>query len=281
MKLIGMEIETEEAFKALMRREPVLFYGPTGNGKTLAAWKVAKELEKELNVPTVYLQLYPEMTKNSLIGGETIKNGSIVVEEQAILKMGCGEGAIFIVDECTHTTEPVLLSFNSLIEEPYSTVVGDKIYKLSGKTRFLFCGNLPDHAGNIHLPISFANRVYIVKTVMPDEDILISIGKEASPTVPEGILSLIAEIVVKTHDPSFPISPRNIATAARAITDLAGTGYEKDKERETGIPKAVIGDCKKLDINLDSLRRTILSSLMANIITSSQGPEKVAALLWE
>lgn len=278
MRLIGMETEVREATRALLRRDAILFYGPTGNGKTLAAWKVAKDLEKMLNVPIVYLQLYPEMTKNSLIGGETIKGGSIVVEEQAILKMGCGKGAIFIVDECTHTTEPVLLSFNSLIEEPYSTVVGDKIYELSESTRFIFCGNTPDHAGNIHLPISFANRVYVVKTSMPDKKTLFKIGKEASPEVPDGILKFIVDIVEKTHDPSFPISPRNIATCARAIPDLFKTGYKKQKGH---IDKGVEKDCKKYKINLDELKRAILSSMMANIAVASQGPEKVAALLWE
>jgi MoxR-like ATPase len=277
MELIGMEIEVREAFRALLRKEPVLFYGPTGNGKTLAAWKVAKELEKELKIPIVYLQLYPEMTKNSLIGGETLKDGSVVIEEQSILKMGCGEGAIFIVDECTHTTEPVLLSFNSLIEEPYSTVIGDKIYKLAEKTRFMFCGNLPDHAGNIHLPISFANRVYTIRTVMPDRKTLVAIGKEASPEVPGGILDFIAEVIEKTHEPSFPVSPRNIAIASKAVTDLLGSGYKPSKNVKD---KRIVADCKKLDINLNDLKRTILSSLMANIIVASQGPEKVAALLW-
>lgn len=278
MKLIGMKVEVEEALKALLRKEPVLFYGPTGNGKTLAAWEVAKRLEKKLSIPIIYLQLYPEMTKNSLIGGETIKDGSVVVEEQAILKLGCGKGAVFIVDECTHTTEPVLLSFNSLIEEPYSTVVGDKIYKLSDNTRFLFCGNLPDHAGNIHLPISFANRVYTIRTVMPDRKALIAIGMEASPRTPKGLVDFVAEIVEKTHEPSFPVSPRSVAIAARAIADLPGTGYKKSSNVTD---KRVVSNCEKWDINTDKLKRVILSSLMANIVIASQGPEKVAALLWE
>lgn len=278
MELIGMKAEVEEAKKALLRRTPILFYGPTGNGKTLAAWKVGEELSKELEVPIIYLQLYPEMTKNSLIGGETLKDGSIVVEEQPILKMGCRKGAIFVIDECTHTTEPVLLAFNSLIEEPYSTVVGDKIYSLSEKTRFIFCGNLPDHAGNIHLPVSFANRIYVIRTTMPEREDLVSIGKSANPKAPDGLLNFIADVIEKTHEPSFPISPRNMVIASRALADLLGTGYKANKNVKD---KRVVVDCEKLDINLGILKRTLLSSLMANIITASQGPEKVAALLWE
>lgn len=278
MKLIGMDLEVAEAVRALGRAAPVMFYGPTGNGKTLAAWEVAKQLEKQLKVPIVYLQLYPEMTKNSLIGGETIKNGSIVIEEQALLKMGCGEGAIFIVDECTHTTEPVLLAFNSLIEEPYSTVVGDKIYKLAEKTRFVFCGNFPDHAGNIHLPISFANRLYVIRTGMPDKKTLSLIGREASAQAPIEILDFIAEIVEKTHEPTFPVSPRNVAAAARALPSLFNTGY---KAKKSITDKRIKNACKGYNICTDALKRMILSSMMANIVVTSQGPEKVAALLWE
>jgi len=276
MKLIGMDLEVSEALRALRRNAPVMFYGPTGNGKTLAAWEVAKQIEKESGVPIVYLQLYPEMTKNSLIGGETIKAGSIVIEEQALLKMGCGKGAIFIVDECTHTTEPVLLAFNSLIEEPYSTVVGDKIYKLSEKTRFIFCGNFPDHAGNIHLPISFANRLYIIKTGMPSKEILCQIANEANPKAPASLMEFIADLILTCHEPAFPVAPRNIVAAAHAVPDLFGTGYKKGIKIE-----GVTATCKEHDIDQNLLKRAIMSSLMANVIVTSVGPEKIEALLWE
>lgn len=281
MKLIGMEKESAAGLRALQRGQPILYYGFTGNGKTLLAWEVAKKYAKEVGSEQayriVYLQLYPEMTKNSLIGGETLRDGSIVIEEQAILKMG-QKGAIFIVDECTHTTEPVLLSFNSLIEEPYSTVVGDQIYKLHEKTRFIFCGNLPDHTGNIHLPISFANRVFIIKTGLPNPDALVDIGIEASPETPEEILRFLAGIIEKTHDPTFPISPRNMVTVSRSICSIFKTGY---KEISPFPERKLAKICKKFDINLDLLKETIISSMMGNLVCKSQGPDKIKALLWD
>lgn len=275
MKLIGMETEVEDALRAARQRQPVLFYGPTGNGKTIAAWEVARVLEKELSVPIIYIQLYPEMTKNTLLGGETIKGGSIVIEKQAVLTWG-EKGAIFIVDECTHTTEPVLLAFNSLIEEPYSTVIGDEIKELSEKTRFIFCGNLPDHAGNIHLPVSFANRLYIVSTGLPSVKTMCLIGRAANEEAPEVILRFVAEIIEKTHEASFPISPRNMVTVSRALGGILGSGYEQNAAIDTELDKA----CKEHDIHFDALKRVILSSLMAHITGHSQGPDKVAALLW-
>jgi len=285
MKLIGMDHKVKAVVKAMLRRQATLLYGPTGNGKTMIAWEAAKEYSAKENLPIVYLQLYPEMTKNSLIGGETIENGSIIIKEQAILTMGgVGHGAIFIVDECTHTTEPVLLSFNSLIEIPYSTVIGHKICELDEKTRFIFCGNSPDHAGNVHLPISFANRLFIINTDLPDEKVLCAIGKEAdSESTPKGslpkeLIEFFADIIIKTHEPSFPISPRNMILCVTAAKSLLGTGYKKIKG--DGPSEVIDSICKKKDIDPSMLKETMLSSMMAHVITKSQGPEKVAALLW-
>lgn len=277
IELVGKEVEVEEARLALMNRQPVMLYGPTGDGKTLTARVVAEQVSEELDVPVVYFQLYPEMTKNSLIGGETIKDGSVVVEEQSIIRFG-QEGAIFIIDECTHTTESVLLAFNSLIEEPFSTVVGNKVYKLSDKTRFIFCANLPDHAGNIHLPISFANRLHIIRTETPTEENLIDIGKAACADTPENLLRFFAEIIVKTHEPSFPISPRNIVMLSRSIPNIFETGYEDIDN--PGIPAHVKTSCENHNINLDRLKRLANALLMANVVIPSQGPDKIKALLW-
>ena len=285
MKLIGMKVKVAMVLATVTRNQPALLYGPTGNGKTMIAWEAAKAYSKKAKIPVVYLQLYPEMTKNSLIGGETIKDGTIMVEEQVIMKMGgVGKGAIFIVDECTHTTEPVLLSFNSLIEEPYSTVIGDKVCQLDKKTRFIFCGNTPDHAGNIHLPISFANRVFIVKTELPDKKVLCAIGEEVNNgsdkkgKLSDKLIEFFADIILKTHEPSFPISPRNMVICVKAVKSLLGTGYKKVTIK--GPPEEIDVACKESKINVNILKEVILSSMMSHVITKSQGPEKVAALLW-
>ena len=285
MKLIGMDHKVHMVVEAILRRQAVLLYGPTGNGKTMIAWEAAEIYSKMTGLPIVYLQLYPEMTKNSLIGGETIENGSIVIKEQAILTMGgAGHGAIFIVDECTHTTEPVLLSFNSLIELPYSTVIGHKIYQLDDKTRFIFCGNSPDHAGNVHLPISFANRLFIVKTELPSKKILCDIGEEADNAsmskreLPADLIKFFADIIIKTHEPSFPISPRNMILCVTATKSLLGMGYKKITK--DGPPRKINDICKAGEIDPNALKEVILSSMMSHVITKSQGPEKVTALLW-
>lgn len=280
MRLVGLKNEVQDALDALNRRQPVLFYGPTGCGKTLAAWKVAKKLSKQSGLPILYLQLYPEMTKNSLIGGETIKKGSIVVEKQPLLSFG-ERGAIIIVDECTHTTEPVILSFNSLIEEPYQTVVGEEICTLNKNTRFIFCGNTPDHAGNIHLPASFANRLYIISVPAPDEETLVKIGTTAAPKAPKEILSFVAKLITSTHEPSFPVSPRNMVTASRSVQSLLDSGYKKSGKRlPSKNVEELMKSCEEFNIDTDRLRRSIKSSLMAHVVAKTMGPDKVTAQLW-
>lgn len=276
IKLIGLQEEKATALAALENNLPVLLYGFTGNGKTLLAMEVAEEYSKKYDVPVIYLQLYPEMTKNNLIGGDTLKEGSIVVETQPIINFGI-KGAVFIIDECTHTTEPVLLAFNSLIEEPYSTVIGHQVVKMHEKTRFLFCGNLPDHDGNIPLPTSFANRLFIVKTELLETKQIVEIGKTTNNEVPEDILTFVADIITKVHEASFPLSPRNIVTFCRNYSSLKNTKYSE----ETKLPAAIKASCEKHNINPHFLKKTILSSLMGHVVFKTDGPKKVEALLWD
>lgn len=130
--LFGLDAITKRVELAVNAGEAVLLYGPAGSGKTIMAKQLAEKYSKSANVPIVYQQLYHEMTKGTLIGGETLKNGSVVVEPQIIVTAGV-KGAVFVIDECTHTTDPVLLAFNSLIEEPNSTMVGDKEFKMDAR----------------------------------------------------------------------------------------------------------------------------------------------------
>ena len=284
--LFGLNDQTNRATMALTGGEPVLLYGPAGSGKTIMAQKVAnayKETIKEnsgLDIPIVYLQLYPEMTKGTLIGGETLIDGSIVVKPQIVTTAGAA-GAIFIIDECTHTTEPVLLSFNSLIEEPNSTVIGKEVFRMSQFTRFLFAGNHPDHTGNIELPTSFANRLYIEEVGYPEEAHFISIATHYTG-IDKNIAKFIAEIITKARDESLPISPRNMLAASRAVLRLEKTGYKKPSGtlRLTASTNNILTVLKKKDIHPEFFKEVLLSTLGAKIKTHSTVPDKIQALLW-
>jgi MoxR-like ATPase len=286
-KPVGLDNKIAEAYRALENNKPVLFYGPAGTGKTIAAWEVGNQIASRLGNEVIYMQLYPEVTKNVIIGGETIKNGNIVTDTGPILKIGGHEtenGAVFIIDECTHATEPALLGFNSLIEAPFQTVVGAKVHHLHPNTRFIFAGNPPNHEGNITLPQSFANRLYIVDFPVPPDEQLATIIKVVNkladdyPLMP--LIDYILDIASKVRSDNFSISPRNLLNCA-ALLDKATSSGDPANEKLKHMSKRVAKVLKDNKMRDDVVRNIILATMLGNVVTSNQGPDKVKAMLWE
>ena len=284
---VGLESKTEEALRALRANKPVMLYGPSGTGKTIVAWQLANLIAKEQKNNVIYLQLYPEVTKNVIIGGETIKNGNIVVDVGPILSLGGNQtksGATFIIDECTHATEPALLGFNSLIEAPFQTVVGAKVHELHEKTRFIFAGNTPDHEGNVALPQSFANRLYVIDFPVPPRDVLekivstVAVVKVGEPEAQ--LQNFIIGIAEKIRSNEFSLSPRNLINCMLMLKEAKGTGYSPGAKMSKVAP-ALIKALQALDIHPDKARSIILATLLGNIVMKNNGPDKVKALLWE
>ena len=287
IKPINLDHKINEAIRALTCGKPVLFYGPSGTGKTIAAWEVANKMAETLGNKVIYLQLYPEVTKNTLIGGETIKNGNIVVDIGPILKLGndnTESGAIFIIDECTHATEPALLGFNSLIEAPFQTVVGAEVYRLHKNTRFIFAGNTPDHSGNVPLPRSFANRLYVIDFPVPNVDDLRKIMegvlgiKKKDPMSP--LHDYILDIAVKTRSPYFSISPRNVINCVSMLGGLCKSGFAKIGKLDD-LNGTIVKALKNNDMHPSLVRNAILATMLGNVTMKNDGPDKVKALLWE
>lgn len=286
IKPINLDPKIEEIVDAMKYNKPVCLYGSTGTGKTIAGWEAAVQVARALGNEVAYIQMYPEITKSVLIGGETIKNGNIVVDTGPIIKMGGSKtecGAVFFVDEITHATEPAILGLNSLIEDPFRTVVGAEIHKMHDNTRFLFAGNTPDHAGNVELPSSFANRLYIIDFPAPDEEALriiidgtVGVDKE-DPLF--GLQSFVLDIAVKTRTNYFTISPRNVINCLGLLKSKGGSGW-KDHKCLNHLKASVKHSMKDMDINPTVVRNIILATMLGNTITKNDGPDKVKALLW-
>lgn len=284
--LFGLEAQERRTALAVEAGEAVLLYGPAGSGKTILAQQLANKYVASVKertgqeLPIIYLQLYPEMTKGTLIGGETLKDGSIVVEPQIVTNLGM-RGAIFIIDECTHTTEPVLLAFNSLIEEPNLTVIGDKIFSMHRDTRFIFCGNWEDHTGNIALPTSFANRLYIEEINYPDEESYVKLATHYTK-VNEDIAKFVALLISKVRDDTLPLSPRNMLACARAANRLNKSGFKglSPNVRTTTEAKKFFKVLEKLDIDPEMFKSVVFSTLSVHVKTHSATPDKIKALLW-
>ena len=285
-KPINLDSKIGEAIDALEHGKPVCLYGPTGTGKTIAGWEAAKKFSKTIGSPVVYIQMYPEITKSVLIGGETIKNGNIVVDTGPIIKMGGSDtdnGATFFIDEITHATEPAILGLNSLIEAPCQTVVGAQIHKMHDNTRFIFAGNTPDHAGNVELPASFANRLYVIDFPSPEEEDLRAIVNGtvgvASDNPFFGVQSFIIEIAVKTRANYFAISPRNVINCIEILKTKGGTGW-KDHKCLSHLKASTKNSMSKMNMDPMVARNVILATMLGNVVTKNDGPDKVKALLW-
>lgn len=285
-KPVNLDAKIREAVDAMEHGKPVCLYGPTGTGKTIAGWEAAKRIAKALENDVIYIQMYPEITKSVLIGGETIKNGNIVVDVGPIIKMGGSEtksGAMFFIDEATHATEPAILGLNSLIEAPFQTVVGAQVHKMHDNTRFLFAGNTPDHAGNVELPASFANRLYIIDFPAPEEEALRAIidgtvgVDDKDPFY--GLQQFIIEVTVKTRANYFTISPRNVINCIELLRAKGGTGW-KDHACLNHLKASAKESMKNMDMDPMIARSVILATMLGNVVTKNDGPDKVRALLW-
>lgn len=286
-KPVGLDSQIKDAYRALEANKPVLMYGPAGTGKTISAWEVGKNIAEKLGNEITYMQLYPEVTKNVIIGGETIKNGNIVTDTGPILKLGGNKtknGTVFIIDECTHATEPALLGFNSLIEPPYQTVVGSKSHFLHPKTRFIFAGNPPSHEGNIMLPQSFANRLYIIDFPVPTDEKLLEIVTKVNGLPKDyflmPLITYMLEIASKVRSDSFSISPRNLINCATMLEKAINTG-SPDDDKLRHVNDGIVNIMKTHSMKDDVVRNIILSTMLGNVAINDQGPDKVKALLWE
>jgi MoxR-like ATPase len=285
---VGLDSKIEEALRAVRSGKPTLLYGPSGTGKTIVAWQLASTISAELKNRVMYLQLYPEVTKNVIIGGETIKNGNIVVEVGPILKIGgvnTKAGATFIIDECTHATEPALLGFNSLIEAPFQTVVGAEVYELHENTRFIFAGNTPDHEGNVALPQSFANRLYILDFPVPPRGVLENIVATVAGIKTDGpdgqIQNFVVDIAEKVRSKDFCLSPRNLINCMLMLKEVKGTGFSDAGKQLTQVNANFVRALRTLDMDPFKVRNIILATLLGNTVMKNNGPDKVKALLWE
>ena len=107
---------------------------------------------------------------------------------------------------------------------------------------------------------------------------LVNIGLSVSPDLCKEIIEFIANLIVKTHDPSFPISPRNIILCCEEL--LALVGSRRGDEDDSNVPAGLRGYLRADNISPDMFKKTALSTMMAHIKSKSTGPDKIEALLW-
>ena len=216
-------------------RWPLYIVGPSGSGKSIIAMNLAKKYSIENDVPAYYVQLSPEQTKTSLILGLRLVKGNLEAVNGVVAQC-MEEGGIIIVDEATHSTQEILLMFNSILDRTSVTAVGDKIVSASESFRIVFCSNTSTYAGNVKLPQSFAQRLVTFYFDYPTREDEIKITKSIADDeclvkidTPKEVVSYITALVREYRSETFPLSVRNgsIATVLLSLADKKDTGLDK------------------------------------------------------
>ncbi len=237
-------------------RWPLYFIGPSGSGKSIFAMNLGKEYAQKLKVPCYYIQLSPEQTKTSLILGLRLDNGSLK-PVKAVVAEAMEKGGIIIIDEATHSTQNLLLMFNSILDRTSVTSIGDEIVYSDKKFRVIFCSNDSNYAGNVKLPQSFAQRMVTFPFDYPpwidEAKIIKRIAKdecECDIDVPNSVIKYITSTIRKIRTKDFPLSARNGAIAV-VLLQLA----EKKKNSD------MVDKYFTNTSNVEALRRQVFSRI--------------------
>lgn len=252
---------------------PLYITGPSGSGKSIIAMNIAKMYAKKRNVPAYYVQLSPEQTKTSLILGLRLKNGSLEAVNGVVAD--CMEqGGIIIIDEATHSTQEMLLMFNSILDRTSITSIGDKTVSSADTFRIIFCANDSRYSGNVKLPHSFAQRLVGFYCDYPSwEDEVAIVGKmledeyEGNITVPLPVIKYIVSLMRELRRDNFPLSVRNASIASVLLQiapkKKASEVTEDDKYFTSGV-------------NVESVRRIIANRIFnkkVESVSELNGPE--------
>lgn len=198
---------------------PVYIVGPSGSGKSIMAMNLAKAYSQKHNVPAYYAQLSPDQTKTSLILGLRLVKGSLVPVKGMVAE-AMTTGGIVVIDEATHTTQEMLLMFNSILDRTSVTSVGDEIVYALDTFRVVFCSNESSYSGNVELPQSFAQRLVAFHYGYPDFEDEVRIARKIAKDeyngtfdVPRGVAKYITSLAREIRTEAYPLSARNIAIA--------------------------------------------------------------------
>jgi len=242
-KLIGksyLSLKDELLNFMLRDRTAIGLVGPSGTGKTVLATEIAKDYAEANNIGAVYLQLHPEMTRTMSLGGETLEDGTVVIREKYIAR-ACKKGLPIVVDEAAHTTEQMLLQFNSLVAEPFSFELGGEIHNVHKRTRFIFCCNpASTHLGNIPIPQSLACRLRIVSVDYPSVDEEIEIVKSFCPNTPHSLIKYVVSFFSKVRNEYYPLTVRNAVMVINSLDNIKGARSSLD----SSLKKAIENRCK-------------------------------------
>lgn len=272
-KMVGDNAKKKfyESLEVLRRTNwPLYFVGPSGSGKTLIAMNLAKAYAMENNVPAYYAQLSPDQTKTSLILGLRLVNGTLK-PVKGMVADAMEKGGIVVIDEATHTTQELLLMFNSILDRTSVTSIGDEIVYAKDTFRMIFCSNDSRYAGNVKLPQSFAQRLVTTRFDYPNIEDEIKIAMKMAKSeysgeisAPKSVARYLVSFIRDVRNDEFPLSVRNAAIALIRLQIAFDLEPEiTQKELEERIAEYFQGQ------NAESTRRNIANRVLGKDVIST------------
>lgn len=220
--LIGDEAKArhDECLNLLLNVNwPLYFAGPSGSGKTQIGMSVSTSYAEKVGVDAYYIQLSPDQTKTSVIGGHRLKGGELK-SVVGTFGMAMKEGGIIFVDEVRHATQSLMLMFNSALDRMSVTSVGDRNVIAEPTFRVIFAANKGFYAANSLLPQSFANRLsaydFDYPSFIDEVKIATAIAEDefkGNMDVPTSVVDYLVRFARESRTELFPLSARNIASA--------------------------------------------------------------------
>lgn len=215
-------------------RNPIALVGPTGTAKTLIMLRALNWYSRKFDVPSYYLQMSPDVSRTTLVGGFRLVNGSLVPVKGVIMR-AMDEGGIVGLDEFTHAEPEDQASLNSaLASESLKLVsIGEIEARARSTTRFIIAHNPIAYGGNKLMPLALRRRFYVIEVDFPpaDDELMIVnaiLKREYKIKMPDYWTRFLVSVVRSVRSEDAPISPANIAMALASVHRLLRGRVEYD-----------------------------------------------------
>lgn len=243
MKVVGEKSRAvlKRAWDVLMKtKNPVALVGPTGTGKTLIGMTLMRAYGKRFNVPTYYVQLGPDVSRTTLVGGFRMLQGSLVPVKGVIMR-AMDEGGVVFLDEFTHAHPEEMVALNSALSNDELKVVGlgEIASRAKSTTRFILAHNPHTYHGNHPLPVALRRRVVAIWVDFPgyeeEVEIAMEMLRRVRASASEGVVRFLMSVVVDCRTEDAPLCASNVVAAAT----LVESEYLRRTPVEVALPEPV------------------------------------------
>jgi len=200
---------------------PIALVGPTGVAKTLIMMRALDWYSRTYGVPAYYLQMSPDVSRTTLVGGYRLVNGSLVPVKGVIMR-AMESGGIVGLDEFTHASPEDQASVNSALSGAIRVVsIGELEVKAKPTTRFILAHNPVTYGANFPMPLALRRRLYVIEVGFPplEEEVKIAryLCKRRGYSPPRSVVQFLCSVAAEARTDEAPICAANVAAALQVL----------------------------------------------------------------